>query len=98
MGLEEEAVLARWCALILRPARNEGPASRSAVQCGSQATAEMKRGEWPRGGLFVVEEGARANENEEGLAQGVVGAGDEDSSAGGRDCGWESAERGFCCV
>ena len=46
----------------------------------------------------MVEEGARANENEKGFAQGVVGAGDEDSSAGGRDCGWESAERGFYCV
>ena len=43
-------------------------------------------------------EGARANENEKGFAQGVVGAGDEDSSAGGRDCGWESAERGFYCM
>lgn len=43
VGLEEEAVLARWCALILRPARNEGPASRSAVQRDGQAKAEMER-------------------------------------------------------
>lgn len=46
----------------------------------------------------MVEEGARAKEDEKGLAQGVVGAGDEVSSAGGRDCGWESAEKGLSCA